>query len=74
MPSFNREYLGEFPPPIELMWVSLPSATFVLEVQDNQVVDGAPYGMAIIRRIKCKHADKVWRYFAAMNGSRLEWL
>jgi hypothetical protein len=39
-----------------------------------KVVDGAPYGMAIIRRIKCKHADKVWRYFAAMNGSRLEWL
>ncbi len=59
---------------VEWMWVSSPTATFVLEVHEGRVVSGAPYGMAIVRKLGIRDAQILWRYFAAIEGSRLEWL
>lgn len=56
------------------LWISLPTATFSLVIQDGQIVAGAPYGMAVTRRRGIRTARAAWEHFSRTPGTRFAWL
>lgn len=56
------------------LWVSTPRATFAVEVQAEQVIQGAPYAMAILRKLKTRDVRVLLRELGRKSSVRTVYL